>query len=89
MAHKLKTDGKVRYSKGEQKLFKLLSTRKLSSTELVERYYNGNETFNSRKIMIGLLRSLGRKMAANRESFKLLSTDRSGPRAMFFWLGSK
>jgi hypothetical protein len=86
---KLKTDGKVKYSKGELAAFKALTEKARSSTIIVKKVYPKEVPYNGRKIMIGMLASLRRKMAANREPFKLMSTKRSGPHAMEFWLEGK
>jgi hypothetical protein len=88
---KLKIDGKVKYSKGEQAAFKVLSATPRSSTMMLEKIYTKttDEPFNSRKILIGTLKSLRRKILANREPFKLCNSERNGPHAMEFWLEAK
>lgn len=88
---KLKIDGKVKYSNGEQAAFKALSDKPRSSTVIIDKVYSNttNEPYNSRKIIIGVLKSLRAKMLANKEPFKLLSTERSGPNPMSFWLEGK
>jgi hypothetical protein len=85
---KLKNNG-VKYSTNEIKTFKLLSKRRKSTADLVNGYYGKNVVFNGRKIMIGMLRSLKRKMAANKEPFHIQSTERHGPYSMEFWLETK
>lgn len=60
---------------------------KITSTKITDRYYGkGNIPLNGRKIVIGLLSSLKRKVTMNRESFKVMKTKRSGPLPMSFWI---
>ena len=75
-----------KYSKGERRIFALLSGKKVSSTDIVARHYGTDEPINGRRIVIGTLSSLRRKIAANNEPFRLMSTELSGPHAMEFWL---
>lgn len=89
MKFKLKSDGKVKYSNGEQAAFKALSVKPISSTDMLEKIYTTDEPFNSRKILIGTLKSLRRKIQTNREPFKLVSSERNGPHPMEFWLEGK
>ena len=89
MKFKLKTDAKVKYSKGELAAFKALSDKARSSTIIVEKVYPADVPYNGRKIVIGMLKSLQRKMVANKEPFKLVSSERSGPHPIEFWLEGK
>lgn len=92
MKFKLKTEGgKVKYSKGEKAAFMTLSAKPCSTTKMLEKIYakNKNEPLNSRKILIGTLNSLRRKLTINREPFKLCNSERNGPHAMEFWLEAK
>lgn len=92
MKFKLKVGGKVKYSNGEQAVFKALSTTPRSSTVMLEKVYpdgKGDMPYNGRKIMIGMLKSLRRKMLVNKEPFKLCNSERNGPHAMEFWLEGK
>lgn len=86
---KLKIDGKVRYSKNEQALFKALTVKPRSSSVLLDKVYGENIPYNGRKIIIGVIASLRSKFAANKEPFKLVSSERSGPHPMEFWLEAK
>jgi hypothetical protein len=87
---KLKIDGKVKYSNGEQAAFKALSVKPRSSTDVMKVVYSAKEApYNGRKIVIGMLASLRKKMLANKEPFKLLSTERRGPWPIEFWLEGK
>lgn len=90
MKFKLKVDGKVKYSNSEQKAFNSLIAKPRSSTDIMKLFYGKITTpYNGRKIVIGVLASLHRKMTANREPFKLMRTERSGPHPMEFWLEGK
>lgn len=91
MRFKLKTDGKVKYSKGEINAFSALGSKPRSSTDIMSKVYPKTGPayilpYNGRKIVIGVLASLKRKMLVNREPFKLLSTERAGPHPIEFWL---
>lgn len=80
----------MKYSPSEQRMLKLLprNGRKLTSVELVEKFYNGSgeAPYHARNIVITVLRSLRRKTAHNKEEFRVASTPRSGPIPMSFWL---
>lgn len=92
MKFKLKVDGKVKYSNGEQAAFKALSEKPKSSTAILEKVYpdgKGDMPYNGRKILIGTLKSLKRKLLTNKEPFKLCNSERNGPHAMEFWLEAK
>lgn len=89
MKFKLKTEGKVKYSKGEQASFKALSTKPRSSNDIVKVMHGEDAPFNGRKILIVMIKSLRRKMLANKEPFKIVSSKRNGPHAMEFWLEAK
>lgn len=89
MKFKLKTECKFKYSKGEQAAFKALSDKPRTSTAMLGKVYPTDVPYNGRKIMIGMLKSLKRKMLANKEPFKLCNTDRSGPIPIEFWLEGK
>ncbi len=87
---KLKVGG-IKYSKGEQLCFKALNDKPRLSTNIVDKvYYKGKTVpYNGQKIVVGMLASLRRKIVANKEPFKLLSTKRRGPHPMEFWLEGK
>lgn len=90
MKFKLKIDGKVKYSKGEQAAFKALGDKARTSTIMLEKFYPDKVMpENGRKIMIGMIKSLRHKMQMNREPFKLCSSERKGPHPMEFWLEGK
>ena len=86
MKFKLAVSGKVKYSNGEQNVFKTLSVKPQSSTDMLKKIYPRNKPLNGRKIMIGMIKSLVRKTAINKEPFKICQTDRNGPHAAEFWL---
>ena len=61
-----------------------------TTTELTEAFYDDKEVlFNGRKIVVGLLASLKRKVAANKEAFRVMSTKRAGPHPISFMLEEK
>jgi hypothetical protein len=84
----------IKYSRGEQGIFALLpqsSSAPLSSTDLTLLKYQKKAAipFNGRKIVIGLLASLKKKVEANDEPFRILSTPRAGPLPISFWVERK
>lgn len=90
MKFKLKDEPKIKYSKGEKRIFLLLGDGKKSSTKLIGEHYKAvDEPYNARKIVVGLLASLAKKINYNKEPFRLLSSPRSGPHAIDFWLEKK
>ena len=89
MKFKLKTEGKIKYSKGELAAFKVLTDKPRSSTMMLGKIYPDGVPHNGRKIVIGMLKSLRSKMLANKEPFKLCNTERSGPNPQEFWLEGK
>lgn len=89
MKFKLKTEGKVKYSKGEQATFKALSDKPRSSTAILGKIYPDEIPYTGRKVMIVMLQSLRRKMLINKEPFKLVNSKRAGPHPMEFWLEGK
>ena len=85
----LKSGGPVDYSPGERTMFQLLTKKPSGQTtkELAGHYYKGRKTpFNGNKSVVDVLRRLQRKAKANREPFRILNTERSGPIPMLFWL---
>lgn len=84
-AYTLRSDGK--YSPGERKIFAILSRVPVSTISIAEaRWQNGDAPVNSRHVIIGAIRSLQRKIEANREPFRIAGTRRLGPKPMSFWL---
>ena len=83
---KLKSDGAVRYSLGEQRIFALLKESPRDSAEIADLYYGAEIPFHGRHIVIGLLAGLIKKTEANNEPFQIMKTKRAGPHPMAFWL---
>jgi hypothetical protein len=63
---------------------------RISSTDLVEAYWDGHQQpYNSRVAAMDALRSLKRKVIANREPFKIVTSDRAGAKPLDIWLEAK
>lgn len=84
----LSRDPAVRYSPSEKKVFPLLSSRKKSSREIAERYYDGAVVapFNRQRIISGILSSLVKKTRHNGERFVISCGKRQGPHPIEYWL---
>ncbi|HEX2558396.1 MAG TPA: hypothetical protein VHK86_08765 [Nitrososphaera sp.] len=80
---------KVKYSKGEQNVFSAIGAKAKTSTQILEKVYPDGVPLNGRKIVIGMIKSLKKKMTINKEPFKLCNSELSGPHAMEFWLEGK
>lgn len=80
---------KVRLSPGEQRLLQLLPTggRRISTDELTKQYYSGKpEPFNSRLVVVGMVRNLQRKIGTIKTSpLYVHCSDRAGPYPMEVW----
>ncbi len=81
----------VRYSPGERKLFSLLTDKPMSSEALSEKFYRGHKEvpFHGRKIVIGLVTSIQKKVNANKEKFQIMKSDRKGPHPIEVWIERK
>lgn len=81
---------KVKYSEKERALLALLPKGggRITSTAIAEGYYSGRRPFpfHGRIIIIGTLRSLARKVAHNREPFRIAKGPRNGPHPIEFWI---
>lgn len=89
MTFSLQTDPKVKYSPNEKHLFSLLGADERSSTDLATRFYKikGKQMpFNARKIVVGLVSGVQKKVAANREPFRVMKSERNGPHPIMIWL---
>lgn len=84
---------KVRLSPGEERLLKLLphTGKRISTEELTKLFYNGRiEPFNGRLVVIGMVRSLQRKIDTIKTSpVYVHATERSGPYPMFVWRSNR
>lgn len=75
------SEGKTeKYSPAEQRLFRLLpkSGKAISSTKLVDLFYNGDMPVNGRTAMNISLKRLMLKIERNKEPFNVLRTERQG-----------
>lgn len=89
MTFELKGNPPYPYSPGEQEVFRLLVRKMKGRTtkELTELFYRDRKRpYNDRKSVVGFARSLQDKVERNKEPFRILSTPRSGPIPMTFWL---
>jgi hypothetical protein len=60
---------------------------KIDTTRLVELYWDGRELPpNARVAAMDCLRSLKRKVIANREPFRIITSDRAGPKPLDVWM---
>lgn len=78
----------TKYSVSEKRLFEFILDRyPTSSEELTRKFYGKNAVpFHSRKIIIGMITSIQRKMDANKEPFRLVKSDPRGPYPINVWL---
>lgn len=89
MSLSLRTSDTVKYSDRETRIFNLLVKAKgrMTTEQLIKGLYKGREApFNARNSTMGAMRSLKRKMEANREPFQIMNTALSGPHSMEFWI---
>lgn len=78
----------VAYSPGERDLLSLLREEPQDTETLTRLHYGaGKKPFNGRRVVVGLLSSLARKVVLNREPFRVRSTPRAGPLQKSFWRG--
>lgn len=76
----------VAYSPGERDLLSLLREEPRDTETLTRLHYGtGERPFNGRRVVVGLLSSLARKVVLNREPFRIRSTPRAGPLQKSFW----
>ena len=85
------SENAIRYSKMEQKLFKLMprNGKKISTKMLKERYYAAEqeeEPFAARSIINSSLKALIEKIRRNKEPFIIQHTGRHGPNAAEIWI---
>lgn len=86
-AYHLKIEPQFSYSKGERKIFGFLAPVRRSSADIAERYYRPlHVPMHGRKIIIGLLNSVRRKVELNKEPFRIMATPRKGPHAIYFFI---
>jgi len=88
---KLTSSGAVPYSAAEKAIFKCLSKRKRTTAELVSRRYTERvlvtePLFDPAGSVRGALRTLAKKVEANREPFRIMKEGRRGPNSISYWL---
>lgn len=86
---KLTSGGAVSYSPAEKEVFALLSSKQQTTSSLVERRYTKRgepAPFHAKTSIVGIIRTLARKIDHNKEPFVLKTTARTGPRPMTCWL---
>jgi hypothetical protein len=60
---------------------------RITTSDLIELYWNGQDKpFNARVAAMDCLRSLKRKVSANREPFKIKTSKRAGPKPLDVWI---
>lgn len=69
-------------------MYEVLPKRgRINTTDLVEAYWEGRKPpYNSRVAAMDALRSLKRKVIANREPFKIVTSDRAGAKPLDVWI---
>ena len=83
------SEGPISLSPKEQEVFQLLQPVGLHRTSedlTIQVFGLTNQPINARTIMIGRLRSLGKKLPYTDLGVRLKSTERRGPKPMAFWL---
>ena len=88
MAFTLGNPDKVKYSPRELQIFKALPRDgdRVTTEALTKRVFGSKVPFHARTIIGGAVRSLGRKIDANGETFVLVTSGRAGPNSMEIWL---
>jgi hypothetical protein len=75
------------YSPNEQRLLALLDEdNKITTSELIDKHYNGKAPENARQSINTILRRLQEKARANKEAFHVCSSKRAGPHDVVYWL---
>ena len=80
-----------RYSPKDSELFRLIpkgDSKRIDSTTLVDRYYEGKIPFNGRQCVMAGVRTLGAKIRYYREPFRLVISPRRGPWPVEIWIES-
>jgi hypothetical protein len=80
----------VKYSKAEQRLFKLLvaaNGEPMDTNELARKFYRPSAVpLNGRTIVTGTLGKLVRKVKWNKELFRVMRSQRAGPHPLKVWV---
>ncbi len=77
-----------RYSPKDSELFRLIpkGNKRIDSTALADRYYNGKVPFNGRQCVMAGVRTLRAKIRYYREPFRLMISPRRGPWPVEVWI---
>jgi hypothetical protein len=89
MTVELSTEREVSYSPMERKLFEILKNGgdDLNTITIAERFYRGRDKpFHGRKIVYSALTSLKGKVEANKESFRIQTSQRAGGEPLRYWV---
>jgi hypothetical protein len=88
---KLNDNAEYSYSDRERELFSILiEGKRVDTIELSKKFYGKNPIpLNGSKIVFGAVAGLRRKIEANKEPFKIVSSKRSGPIPVSFWIEEK
>lgn len=73
-------------SSREEQLYALLSSRPLSSADLIKQYYGPKPPANARTIVVGRLRGIAEKLDRARDPVRLRKSPRKGPHPIEFWV---
>jgi hypothetical protein len=80
----------VRLSPSEERLMALLplsEERRIDTKRLIAKFYRGGEEpFNARMIVLGMIRTIERKLPRMKSARRLRRTERSGPYPIEVWL---
>lgn len=73
--------GSTQLNKVEENLLQLIpiKPKDISTTDLIEEYYAGNPPFNGRKIIVGRVAEMIRKLKFVNSEWMIEKTNRSGP----------
>lgn len=80
---------KIKYSTREKLVFDAIKSNdsdKISTKEIAEKTFNGDEIFHVKATVISALASLRKKVEFNKEPFVLKVSGHSGPNPMLVWL---
>jgi hypothetical protein len=80
----------IKYSPQEIKVFGVLKKKPQSTLDLKRQLYTPKtEPFFGRQTVIAAIRSLSKKIEANKEPFVIRQTRHAGPHPMSFWIEPK
>lgn len=87
MRYTLESDSRHSYSKAEHRVWTLLASgKKIKSTDLTKRYYNGRVPLNGQVCVMAIIRKLSLKMKANKSKRSIMRSGRQGPNPIQIWV---